>query len=317
MTNIRQKLFSILTVFATSFFIVSCGSDDTVVVDLPSLSVTAAIVDGASLSDGGDVVATESVQFTINVTAPGGFNTLLITGGTDDQIDRNDLNIDAGTTSVEISLTASTTAADEGAIATFNFVAVDEGGQESAQSSFTFNIVSPAVNTYSTVLLGAQGNAAEGFYNAIDNIRYSYADARDASTVTSSPADFAYYWGTTNNSTIAAINDSGLDAVYSAVNLPIDGIFGTKNATTFVSSDATAAEFDAIADNEALLTEALFETGGTSSATELANSDVIAFRLDAARGGEFGLIKIESVDDTNGTGTITIVVKVPGDYPNP
>ncbi len=315
MKNVRQLFFSTLAI-AVAGFLVSCGEDDSVTAEIPSVTVTATLGDETTtLSNGGDVTAGESVIFTINGTAPGGFNTLFITGSGTITLNRNDLNLDAGATETgAIVLDPIATSADNaGASALYNFVVVDELDQKSDTLKFSFNIVSPDVETYTMVLLGAQGNAAEGFYNAQDNIRYSYAEARDASTVTSSPVDFAYYWGATNNSTIAAIDDGTLNTVYDAVSLPIEGIFGTRNATRFVTTDLTATQFDGVANNTMLETEAVFEVGGESRATGLEEGDVLAFQFAEARGSGFGLIKIASVDDTNGTGTITIEVKVAGE----
>ncbi len=315
MKNVRQKLFSILAI-ATVVFVTSCGEDDSVTAEIPSVTVTATLGDETtSLSSGGEITAGESVIFTVNGTAPGGFNTLFVSGSGSITINRNDLNLEAGATETGpiVLDPIPTTAANAGSSALYNFVVVDELDQQSDTLKFSFSIVSPDVETYEMVLLGAQGNTNEGFYNAKENIRYTYADARDASTVTSSPVDLAYYWGATNNSTIAALDDTGLDNVYTAVNLPISNIFGTRNATRFVSSNLTATEFDGVANNAQLESAAVFELGGESSATGLSADDVLAFEFAEARGGGFGLIKIVSVDDTNGNGTITIEVKVAGE----
>ncbi|MGM0581446.1 MAG: fasciclin domain-containing protein [Bacteroidota bacterium] len=163
-----------------------------------------------------------------------------------------------------------------------------------------------SVNTYTTVLLGGQGNAEEGFYGAINNMKYGYGAARD----NSASVDLAYYFGNTNEATIAAIDDGGLNAVYTAVELPIEGIFETRNSTRFRVTDLAPEQFGGILLNSQLETAASSENNTNSSATNLQEGSVVAFTLDAARGAYVGLIRVVEIDDTNGEGTITIEVKV-------
>lgn len=167
-----------------------------------------------------------------------------------------------------------------------------------------------SVNTYTTVLLGGQGNDEEGFYNAFSNVRYSYAEARDASGVEGSPVDLAYYFGANNEATLAAIDSDGLNAVYTAVGLPIEGIFGSRNSTKFRVTDLGPADFGGILLNSQLEMAASSENNTNASATNLQEGSVVAFTLDADRGAYVGLIRVVEIDDTNGNGTITIEVKV-------
>jgi uncharacterized surface protein with fasciclin (FAS1) repeats len=166
-----------------------------------------------------------------------------------------------------------------------------------------------SVNKYTTVLLGGQGSTEKGFYNAFSNVRYSYAEARDASTVESSPVDIAYYFGATNEATLASIDSDGLNNVYSSVDLPIEGIFGTRNSTGLRVTSLSPEQFDGILLNSQLEAAAASENNTNASATNLSEGSVVAFTLDQARGGYSGLVKVVSVDG-NGNGTITLEVKV-------
>jgi transforming growth factor-beta-induced protein len=163
-----------------------------------------------------------------------------------------------------------------------------------------------SVNTYTTVLLGAQGNAEEGFYGSLNNVRYGYGAARD----NSASVDLAYYFGNTNEATIAAIDDGGLNAVYTAVGLPIEGIFAARNSTRFRVTDLAPEQFGGILLNSQLEAAASSENNTNTDATNLQEGSVVAFTLDAARGAYVGLIRVVEIDDTNGNGTITIEVKV-------
>ena len=323
MKKITQKL--LLVALTASAALTSCGDDEDPVINNPSLQV-AGTADEATLSQSAvnEVSIGATLTFNATISADGGFNTLFVLNPDESDIvspiNENTPNItittnDDGSEDASYSLVVPTASFAAGNYQ-FNFVATDNVGLGQASDTVSFDITlaaaSPDVNSYQTVLLGAQGNSNEGFYDALTNTRYGYAGARDASTLTESPVDFAYYWGSENNSTIAAIDDTGLNSVYSSVELPIEGIFGTRNSTRFLSSTLSAAEFDAIENNDELSAAADFEVAGESSSTQLMVDQVIAFQFDEDRGGAFGLIKISSIDDTNGTGTITIDVKVPG-----
>lgn len=305
MKRITQNL--LLAVFA-SLLIFSCGKDDEPTAAAPSVTVSATI-EGTAVTSGSDVTAGSSIIVTVDITAPGGVNGLDVNGTS---YSRTQLGAEAGDTQASITFNAQVLGSDlVGSSVIWEVEAVDDAGQVSATVTFTVNVTSPAVNAYSAVLLGAQGNANEGFYDALTNTRYTYANARDASGVNSSPIDLAYYYGNTNQNTIASIDDSGLHNVYNSVSLPIEGIFGTRNSTRFLSSSLSATEFADIATDADLETAASFEVSGSSSITQLVADQVIAMQLDADRGGAFGLIRVVSIDDTNGDGTITIEVKMP------
>lgn len=309
MKKITRQLLVALT--ASAFVLASCGEDEDPLANGPVVSVSATL-DGATLTSGSQVNVDSAITFSVSVTAPAGFNTLYVLNENDndilDPINSNTTGLTETETSASIDFLLGYSNAGTAYI---NFVAVDDANQISDTVSYTFEILQP-VESYEAILLGAQGNAAEGFYDAQSNTRYAYAAARDASTVTESPIDFAYYWGQTNESSLAAIDDSGLNAVYAASVGAIEGIFGTRNATRFLSSTLSAGDFDAISNNSELSAAADFEVAGSSSVTQLVVDQVIAFQFDMARGGAFGLIKVSSIDDTNGNGTITIEVKVPG-----
>ena len=306
----RKFTQNLLLLTAASLFIFSCGEDEEPTFAAPSVSVSAT-VDGSPVASGADVAAGSEIVISATVTAPGGVNGL--TQGTQ-SYSRTELGADPGDTQGSITFQPQLLGADlAGQTVSWEFQGVDDAGQLSETVTFSVNVLSPAVNAYTAVLLGAQGNAEPGFFNALDGTRLSYAEARDASGVDGSTVDFAYYFGTMNENTIASIDDAGLNAVYDAVSLPIDGIFGTRNSTTFLSSTLSATDFEGVNNNAALATAAEFEVAGSSSITELQVDQVIAFKFDDDRGAGFGLIRVASIDDTNGNGTITIEVKVAGE----
>ncbi|WKK75791.2 fasciclin domain-containing protein [Marivirga salinae] len=169
--------------------------------------------------------------------------------------------------------------------------------------------VSSNSNSYSAVLLGSQGSSSPSFYNVIANATSGYGASRDASA----SIDFAYYYGATNEVSLGAIDSEDLNSVFSSVDLPIADIFETRNATRFQVTSLSAAEFDGIVTNAQVAGVANSELTSNPDATNLEEGSVIAFKLDDARGGLFGLVKVAEVNDTNGTGSITIDVKVIAD----
>ena len=304
MKNLFNKFLMVCAVF-TTLIVFSCNDGVEDLENQPTVDYTT-----NPASSNGQLEVTTADVVTLNITAntPLGFNVMRVTNSElqlNAEYTRTDLNLAAGTTTASASLEFTISTAGE---YTFEISAVDDENNIGT-AELTITVTSSPISSYSAVLLGAQGNANEGFYNAIDNERYTYGEARDASGVNSSPVDFAYYYGASNGNSIASIDDGGLNAVYSSVNLPIQGVFGTRNSTRFRVTSLSPADFDNIESGAQLVAAADSELNTNSSATQLSVGSVIAFELDADRGGNLGLIKVTQINDTNGNGTITIEVK--------
>lgn len=242
MKNFRQNFLTAVTILSLGFLF-SCGEDDTPVADAPGVSVTAAIVDGGSLVSGGDVIAGSSVTFTINVTAPGGFNNVDVTGSATENISRNDLDLELGATSASATLTVATLETDVDGTASFTFVAVDELSQSSEEVVFTFEIVappSPDARAYSAVLLAAPTGdyTNENFFSVSTGEIYSREEVNATTDPISATIDFGYYYGGDDNATIAS--PSGFESTTFAAQ--VEG-WGTKNATVLKTTTMTAAQF--------------------------------------------------------------------------
>ena len=295
----RKLSFILLSVFAAGLiFLSSCGGEDEEVFEIPSITLTTS-------SYTGFVGETATISGTI--TAPGGLNvyriTVIVDGveGTPVEFPRGSTIETEANFSYDYTLVES----QVGSSVVVEIEAVDEVNQVGT-ATFTITTQAAAINEYTTLLFGAQGNAEPGFYDALTNTQYTYANA----SANSSDVDLAYYWGATNNSTLAAMDDAGLNAVYTAVGLPIEGNFATRNSTRFAATTLTAGDFTAITNEVQLLNSFNFDNATNSNAPQLAEGDVIAFVLDADRGGLSGLIHIAAINDTNGNGTITINVKI-------
>ena len=82
----------------------------------------------------------------------------------------------------------------------------------------------------------------------------------------------------------------------------------TKNGTTFSSTSVTAAEFDAMDDDEIISTV----TGTNSKANQLSVGDVFGFVTASTSDNpnKKGLAKVTAINGSGGSGTISLVVKV-------
>ena len=156
------------------------------------------------------------------------------------------------------------------------------------------------VNTFSTELLGSYQNSNPGFYATTTGTRYF----RNTAVNNQAAIDFVYFYGATNEATLAAPNDPDANSI-SDLKL---NTWSTKNATVFKTTLLTAGAFDAITNSGDITTayNSGTDTTPTSRANMLAVGDVIAFKTQA---GKMGLIKVTALS-AGAAGTLTIDVKV-------
>ena len=158
------------------------------------------------------------------------------------------------------------------------------------------------INTYTATLLGDQGNLNVGSYYASSNNAVYLSSSAAAH---SSSIDMVYYYGSTNQATLAAPNDPTING--GSGNLSLGTILNPKNETIFRTTSITASDFDAINN------DAIFNTLSGTDLTKVNTLDignVIAFKTVT---GKVGLIKVTNlVAGTSGVtnGSITITVKV-------
>ncbi len=318
-----KKLFRnamMLSAMAGTLFFTACDNDEDVLPDGPNVSVE--VENEQDVYNAGDRINLD-VNFTASSNIVGG--SLDVTSG-DNSYDVTinnggvvsnviDLNFFEVTSTQEGSFTISGfPIPDQAANSTLTItVSIEDGDGNVGEGTVNLEIVdSQPIQFYEQVLFGAQGSDEPSFYDALDNDRFGFAGARDASTTESSPIDFAYYYGNTNKNTIASIDSDGLNAAFVATNpdLSIANTFGTRNSTRFRVTDLSPADFEAINSNASLISDADSELNSNVAATELVVGSVVAFKLDEDRGGYVGLIHVTAINDTNGNGTITIEVKV-------
>jgi len=149
-----------------------------------------------------------------------------------------------------------------------------------------------AINTY-TVTLGSY-NATQGSSFASSNgTVYTWSDA----TANSQLIDFVYFYGNTNNATIAAPDDAAAADVFNFSN------WSTKNPTRF--GLVTGVTFSDITDDTEIVANESAAT--TSKVNNLSVGDVVEFKTAS---GKYGMFVVSAINGTDSSGTIDITVKV-------
>ncbi|NOZ45690.1 MAG: hypothetical protein GXO79_02805 [Chlorobi bacterium] len=277
-------LLSLLVIMA--LWVASCTTEEEGVA--PTITVTPT---SAEASVG------EEVQFTVSVSADAELKS--ITAVVDPYATFPDTLFDKGKHTASINyIYAVPSSAAAGTAHTITWTAEDVDGLTSTTTA-TINIIAGAgsINTYTTVLLGADQNANAGsFYATATNTVYTVSEAM----TNQDNVDFIYYYGSTNGSTVAAPNDAGVAQfnVYSLAN------WTTKNATKFKATSVSTSDFDAMTDDATIVTEA--DGASETSATQLSSGNVFAFVTTA---GKKGLVKVGAIT-TGRDGDITLTVKV-------
>ncbi len=268
----------------------SCTEDVTHPAPSVSFDQASPVVLGAGVTSAtvtGTIVAEaelESVTFTIATS-----------GGETSPAPITDFSSGAVITSDDVNYTFSYVLNDITENTTFTVRADDKDGQHTSSS---IEIQVAGINTYTAILMGAQGNATYGsFLDADEGDVYLIAQAEAHSEL----IDVVYYYGSTNLATLTAPDDVTVNGGAGNLSLCVD--FTTKNETRFTSSSLTAAEFDDIDSGAEIASLSGFSE---SKITDLAVDDVIAFETE---GGKKGLIKVADMETGSG-GTITIDVKV-------
>ncbi len=160
-------------------------------------------------------------------------------------------------------------------------------------------VLVPDVTSYATFLLASptiEGNS-ETFFSTSTGERYSNNDVVTTNEPVSEKIDFGYYYGSTDEATIAS-PDSYPQEIYTGLaawNNPNDTDF---RATTMLPEDFAVVSFSQGSDVEAEF-EAGTELDNPGRAKGLQADDVIAFKT---ADGRFGLFKVVEIVDGNNDG---------------
>lgn len=290
----------VLVAFAGALtFLTSCGGEDPEVFDVPSI-----LLDNTSFTGMPGDVATISGT----ITAPGGLNVYRVTVEVDG-VAGDPQEFPRGSTietTAQFNFTYTLVEEQVDVPVRIVITATDEANQTGTASFDVTTEASPnPINEDQMVLFGGPANNTEpSFYDAVMQTTYTLANAQ----ANSGSIDVVYYYGDQNDNSLAAPSNTDMQAVFNILGDPLN--FTTENATAFGATSLSAMDFTNVSNEDELLASANFDVLAETQVTNLAVDDVIAFRLDAARGSLVGLIHIASIDDTTGFGTITINVKI-------
>lgn len=179
-------------------------------------------------------------------------------------------------------------------------VTMENGESTTVSFIVTINTAPRAVQTRENVQLGGQANATLGsFFNFADQTAMLIAQAR----ANQANVDFIYYEGATNRNTICSADDNQVTQIFAE----ISG-WTTRKANRFRRTTLTAADFDAIPDNNStVIDDEAKKPGAGTMVNQLKVGDVFYFQIV---GGDYGLGKITNIAATS-TGSITFTIKFP------
>ncbi|MFY0686024.1 MAG: hypothetical protein JXQ90_02605 [Cyclobacteriaceae bacterium] len=291
MKKIFQKLL-LLAVVGSVGFLYSCGEDPIEeTFDPPSVTF-------AGLDEGAEVEFGTDVELTLTVSAPGGFNVVRLSDGTNQvaEFTRTDLGVDAGTTSA----TTPAITLTELAVGSYMLTAeaVDDDGQ-TGEATLTFSVTSPPAKIQTAVLLYAPtaDETSQTFYSISENKTYSVNDVEATSDPVSANIDLGYFFVTEANIAAPSAYSTAFTGAYDISD------WGTRNETYFVAVSATPTELVTVADVQAVLDGVDF-SGGNLIEEGLETGTVLAFSTD---GGQQGILHVTALQPGfNSTDFITL-----------
>lgn len=307
MKNLFNKLF-LFALTGSFIFLYSCGEDEPEpTTDAPSIDFS---VTGGTLNSTMDTVFVDfggTIDWTFNITAPGGFNTFRLSGAVTAEFTRTDLGLDAGATSATVS--ASTGPWNQVGNFTITATAVDDiGTGQTSTADVVVSVSGIPARSLSAQLLFVPDLAktSETFYSTNLGEAWTLNEVNGTGN-NSINIDFGYFYGSSSLINIASPSD------YVAYDLVAEN-WGALNTTTFKDTDLSATDFAEVTTWAAI--DAAFDAGtnpeNTKNGDETTVGKVIAFETDADKtdGAKRGLILISALVDDNENGEFDDV----GDY---
>lgn len=182
----------------------------------------------------------------------------------------------------------------------WTFTITDKDGEF---AEISFNVTTTAggpIKSYTQKILGSYDNSSYGSsFASSDGTVYTLADAK----TNAAKIDWMYYYGVSNQATLASPNDATVAEIFNTANGPVN--WSVRNDTRFAAvSLPSGLTWDNITTDADILPYA--SNAADTKANKLIVGQVVAFKTVA---GKQGLIKVEAITGT-GAGTITYSVKV-------
>lgn len=184
------------------------------------------------------------------------------------------------------------------------FTATDIAGNKK-EETITITGAFGQINSYTTILVGAQDNVAtESFLSFSNNEATKYFQAQAFQNQDKIDI-FCFFENTATHQNMMSLGSPGsnINGVFTGASSPDN--YTTKNLTRFYKTTITAAQFDAI-QNDAVLLDAYNADEARKKASVLAAGEVYAIKIQS---GLTGLIKVIAVSGEE-AGTLEIAVKI-------
>lgn len=263
-----------------------------------------------------ETTAGDSISLNITIEAPAGFRSVSASASLNNQpadlpfpsqLDANsdEVNVDEDSINVEVVLNFDIEASFEGDLV-LTFIALDDIDQSTtATITIRVNAAPEGVVSFTNIVLGGQRSTQAASLNAINGSTLGIETAIDNSEL----VDIVYFWSEENGNSLASPDSRTLQAAFPEVEELL-----IKNATRLQRTVVTQEAFNGIATAEQLrsIASSLQFQSDNREVGDLAVGDVISFLFDFnIADDDFGLIKIEEINDTDGSGTITISLLIP------
>ncbi|MDQ3393009.1 MAG: hypothetical protein M3512_02655 [Bacteroidota bacterium] len=261
----------------------------------------------------------ETVNATINIQAPSGFNTLYIRRfvvGTEETGAMETISRSPGSTPPlsydhEFTYIIKQEDIENEVHYTFEAVAEKSSASTSTATLYIEATTAPAVR-YTSVLLYAplENKNSQTFFSTNTGNTYSMSQVTTTNDPISQDIDFGYFYGETMEATLAAPSTYPLDYGQAT--------WSTRNVTRIGRTTLTDAQYNEISVNNSdainnAYNTATFNSTNPNRASGLTAGEILAFQTDAAKtgGSKVGLIKVLSlIPGTGNTASIEIEVTV-------
>lgn len=184
---------------------------------------------------------------------------------------------------------------------TWKFEVIDVAGHSTIKTLVLSRV--NQINSYNVLLLGAQDNPTDpSFLSTSDGVRYMQAQAFENQAKIDL---FCFYENTTSHQNMMTLASPGsnITGIFTGTTAPEN--YTIKNVTFFVKTTLTAAQFDAITTDEAILS-AFDNDNKFKKAKQLAVGEVYAIKVQS---GKYGMFKVTNVTGTE-TGTLEFTLKM-------
>ncbi|WP_421891196.1 hypothetical protein [Marinoscillum sp.] len=302
MKNVFKNLM-IYGAVASMAFLYSCGGDEETPAPATPTIAVATTVNGTAATSPLNVVPGDEVVFNVSINAEGGFNVYRVfvskDGGAATKLaeyTRLDLSVDAGVAVVTDSRATEIEAEDVGSTITFEFEVVDDKDQTST-TEVEVVVNSPEARIYaSKKLLAPSGDFTnENFFSVSTGELYSKSEVNSTTESISPLIDFGYYYGNSENASIAS--PKGFESTVFASQ--VEG-WNTKNETELKTTTLTGSQFNEVstyADIDAAFDAGTLDANGVI--TGLTEGTVLAFKTVEGVKGLILVSKIEPGFESN------------------